>query len=203
MQGAPIIFCFDIETRGKSAIRNGILAVGVVIGDSKGKVIYKKKWHVAKLFPEQEFEQRCIDEFWSKQPNGLLESFMLNTVSPNTFANEFRQLLNEYEEKAELFLLCDNPTFDAGMINYYLDVFGLDSMQYKRDGKTYRLVHDSDSYARGLLHYPLTRPWISDSDVQKDMQFTFDTSDLTPHDPADDATKILRQYVNVVAKITK
>lgn len=199
--GGCHIFAFDIETRGKSPRKHGILAVGVVIGLSNGVVLFKKQWNVNTLFDNQGIEQRCFDEFWSKQPPEVWTSLRKDLVTPYTFAKEFRTLLDDWEKLGDLYLLSDNPTFDAGFINYYLDHFNFDSMQYKSDGRGYRLVHCSDTYACGAIRAPLSYNWPSDSDVQKLIGFHVDTSDLVPHNPVDDATKIFRQFVALVGRV--
>jgi 3' exoribonuclease, RNase T-like len=195
------IFTFDIENRGKSPSRHGILAVGLVIGNQNGDIIFKKQWNLEKLFETQDFELRCIDEFWSKQPKELLESLMQNQVSAKQFAQEFRELLNKYENG--LYILSDNPTFDAGFINYYLDHFGLDSMQYGSNGKSYRIIHDSDSYACGAVHAPLSYNWPSDDEIALMLGFKSpDKSHLMTHNPTDDASKIYLQFIAVIKAVS-
>jgi hypothetical protein len=195
------IFAFDIETRGKSPRKHGILAVGVVIGLDNGVVLFKKQWNVNRLNSKQGLEPRCFEEFWSKQPKEVWNSFRKDLVTPYTFAKEFRALLDVWEKLGDLYLLSDNPTVDAGFINYYLDEFDFDSMQYKSDSRGYRFVHDADSYACGAIRAPLSYNWPSDSDVQKLIGFHVDTSDLVAHNPVDDATKIFRQFVALVGRV--
>jgi hypothetical protein len=196
-----VLFVFDIETRGKSMIKNGILSVGVVVGDENGEILHTQQWNVDEL-GGQEFEQRCLDEFWNKQPKELLESFSKNTVPAVLFAQEFRCLLNKFDNA---YILSDNPTFDAGYINYYLDYYGFDSMQFKSDGKSYRVVHDSDSYACGAVHAPISYTWPSDKDIQKLIGFTVENKELEliPHNPVHDAMKIYFQFIALVKNVAQ
>lgn len=163
-----MIVAFDIETRGKSPSQHGIVAVGLVLGTPDGTVVDKITWKVKPLFEHQTYEQRCLDEFWNKQGD-LRTVLERDAIDARAFAHEFRAKLDDLERNFALYLVSDNPTFDAGFINYYLDHFGLDSMQYGADGKSYRAVHDSDSYARGALHAPFTKPDVYDSDVAREL----------------------------------
>ncbi len=193
MKGQIIVISFDVESRGKSPSQHGILAVGICCGTTDGSVIMKKTWNVKPLNTRQFYEPRCLEEFWSKHTD-LKKILETNAVEASVFAHEFRNMLNEWEKTHTIYLLCDNPTFDAGFINWYLDFFGLDSMQYSSDGQTFRSVHDGDSYARGYLQYPIKTPWISNESV-----FTHVNKKLVPigtkHLPADDAGEIYRTHI--------
>jgi hypothetical protein len=192
MRGSEVvIFAFDIETRGKSAARNGIVSCGICVGTPDVKVLVKKRWNVGKAHG-QGFETRCMDEFWNKNP-GLLDELSKDQMSPVEFAALFRNTLDAFDGKfAQVYLVSDNPTFDAGFINYYLDHALLDSMQYKADGRTYRSVHDSDSYARGYMKYGFDRPWVSDKDLGVPLP------DIPAHYPENDAERIYRAHVGLV-----
>ena len=185
-----VIFAFDIETRGKSPARHGIVSCGVCIGTTSGKVMMKTRWNVAKA-AGQSFEPRCMEEFWNKQGR-LLEELSDNPMSPQDFAELFRRILDSYDAKYDVYLLSDNPTFDAGFINHYLDLAGLDSMQYKADGRSYRSVHDSDSYSRGFMQYGFDRPWVSDKDLGVPLP------DIPAHYPENDAERIYRVHTGLV-----
>lgn len=185
-----VIFAFDIETRGKSPSRHGIVSCGVCIGTTDGKILLKTRYNVTKE-PGQSFEPRCKDEFWSKH-KGLLEELSDNQLTHQDFARQFRKVLDSFDAQYDVYLLSDNPTFDAGFINHYLDQAGLDSMQYKADGKTYRSVHDSDSYARGVMGYGFDRPWVSDKDLGVPLP------DIPAHYPENDAERIYRVHTGLV-----
>lgn len=201
-QSKPIaVIAFDIETRGSSPIRNGVVAVGVFIGDpNTGKQFFKKRWHVSPL-PGQTYEERCITEFWSKFPE-LKKTFESSPmVSPKQFSSEFRAMLDLWETTHDIYLLCDNPTFDAKFIDCYLDQFEYMSMQFGKNGKDYRLVHDSDSYSRGAIGASFTNQWISDDNVCKQLDITNPSFRGTKHMPEDDAEHIFQIHREVVRKI--
>jgi hypothetical protein len=170
----------------------------LLLGTKINPLFIRQQWNVEPLTPDQTFEQRCLDEFWNKQPKGFLESLQQNTVEARVFATQFRELLNKFDKN--LYILSDNPTFDCGYINYYLDYFGLDSMQFGSDGKSYRVIHDSDSYACGIVKAPITYNWPNDSDIRKILHIedNFVSNTLVPYNPTDDATKIFIHFTNIL-----
>lgn len=187
-----VIFAFDIEARGKSPSKHGIVSCGIIVGNLKGNVIYKMRLNISEL-PGQTFESRCMEEFWNKQPE-LLTELSKDQITPEQFAKKFREILDLCDCNYNVYLLCDNPAFDAKFIDYYLDLAGCDSMQYKADGKTYQSVHDSDSYARGYMKYKFDKPWMSDRDLGVEIP------DLPTHYPENDAERIYNVHLNLVNK---
>ena len=190
------VVCFDIEARGKSASRHGILAVGLVHRNAKGEEVLRKVWNVAPL-PGQQYEDRCLEDFWSKFPD-TQRKLEQNPMDPQQFAREFRTLLNTFDE-SNVFLLCDNPSFDAAFINYYLDYFGLDSVSHDSAGRYARVVHDADSYTRGFLRSaPGTNGWVSNTQVAKELGFEILPS--VHHMPDEDAAAILDFHLKLQSK---
>jgi hypothetical protein len=200
-EGEQIIFVFDIEARGKSLIRNGILAVGVfvvkILSNGTMEVLYRHVFNVGPL-PEQTYEEACLQNFWSKHPE-TQRKLEANPMDPQLFAKEFRRLLNGYDT---CFLLCDNPSFDAAWINYYLDYFGYDSMSHDASGNYVRVVNDADSFTRGFFGAPPgTMSWVSNEAVAKELQI----SNYTPsndHMPDEDALAILTFHIELVRHAT-
>lgn len=192
---AVCLFSFDIETRGKSAKRNGIVSVGVCYGPP-GEKKDLVRWNLLPM-PGQVFEQRCKETFWDKNGD-LLKKLSENQLEPGFFAQSFRFLLNQLESQYhEIYLICDNPAFDAKVIDYYLDEFGHDSMQYKADGIGYRPVHDLDSYGQGTLGLGFDNDWLSDErhlGFLKDVRIPEDQK----HCPEKDALDICLVYEALV-----
>lgn len=196
---STLIFAFDVEARGRSVIRHGILAVGLIVMRSSDElVVLKKVWNVAPL-PGQDFEEECVKGFWSKFPETQRE-LMRSPVSPQDFVQEFRGLLNQFEDQ-NLFLLCDNPSFDAAFINYYLDYFGLDSMSHDSRGGYARVVHDADSYTRGWLrNKPGTNVWVSNDKIAKELGIT-GVIESSKHMPDDDALAMVQFHVKLSSNL--
>jgi translation elongation factor P/translation initiation factor 5A len=80
--------------------------------------------------------------------------------------------LDKWDSAAEVYLVCDNPAFDATFINYYLDMANLPQILYRRDstnGKlSYRSVHDADLYGRGYFKQGIDQVWFSNADAAKE-----------------------------------
>jgi len=193
-----VVIAFDVESRGSSLRRNGINACGIcIVSAEDGIVISKKRWHIAPM-EGQVYEERCLKEFWEKYPE-LKEEFERDPVSPEQFAREFRDILNLYEITNEIFLLSDNPAFDAKCIDYYLDAAGMFSMQCWADGTGHRKVHDSKSYIRGGMSLGFTGPQrITTKEIYKNMQKEPPEFQGTQHMPEDDAYSIFKTMFDYV-----
>lgn len=184
--------CFDVEARGKSKERNGLIAVGAVVANSDGQVMARLLWKIQPL-QGQQMDEKCYSEFWSKNAETLQTLTSGDLWEPSNFAVNFRQFLDDWDKYfGGLYLLCDNPAFDAAYIDYYLDKFQLSPMQYDVNGN-YRLVHDSDEYARGYLK--TKDQWISSDKVMKDLDLKPFHVDGVPHMPDYDAEKILKFHL--------
>lgn len=187
-----VIFCFDVETRGFSPLRHGLMAVGLVIGTTEGDVLLKKEWKILPLYKEQTYEKRCLDEFWNN--NIELKNYLeTDAIEPHIFAKEFRELLNMWETSGSVYLLSDNPNFDAKFIDHYLDVYSLLPIQYHHDGRTYRPVHDSESYCRGLVKsVDFKNQWCDDRQGCESLGLNLPIFVGSKHLPADDAEHIFK-----------
>jgi hypothetical protein len=196
MEKPVLIIAFDIEARGKSASKHGIVAVGIVAGLSNGAISFEKEWRVSPM-QGQSYEPRCLFEFWNKNPE-LKKRLEEDTVSPMSFATAFRSMIDTYEANFEIYLLSDNPTFDAGFINFYLDAYGLDSMQYGQNGTAYRMIHDSDEYARGVLRMKPTSQWVDNTALCNTLCIVRPEFQGERHSPVNDARDIYKTHVAVI-----
>ena len=119
----------------------------------------------------------------------------------------FRDLLDEWDKKCNVYLLCDNPGFDFGFINTYLDMFAIPVLNYKRtttteSGLEYRNTHDSDSYARGFLGQGFDEVWLSNEFLVKHIKADINTDDHD-HMPENDAKVIYLIHLNLIKYIKK
>lgn len=150
------MFVIDIEGRGKSASRNGIVSIGVCIGAAHSLtgqpvVLEKRRFDLLPL-PGQSMDPQCKAEFWDQQPNNLLETLQQNAVDAEIGIFAFRDYLDKFDLANEnVYVLSDNPAYDFAFIDWYLDHFKIPTLAYKWNGKsrTFRALHDADSYARG------------------------------------------------------
>lgn len=192
------IFAVDIETSGPSFSRNGIIAIGYCVGLLDGTVISKKR--ICMDLPENScFNERCWTTFWNFQQD-ILKELQQNTVTPELGIREFSNDLHIFEQLYNLKIVSDNPVFDIGFINYYLDKYLNDKpMYYTRDGLTYRTVYDMNSYNFGVCHQRYDQPTIEDSEIIE--KFGIDLNNVIhDHRPENDAHYIYefhRQMMNV------
>jgi hypothetical protein len=145
----PTYFTVDIESRGASVMHNGIVSIGVCIAHGADDVAPRKlRFDLAPL-PGQTFEERCLREFWhsNDETRSLLTRLTANPIPALEGIAAFRVVLDSCEEPV---ILSDNPGFDFGFIDYYLDLAGLPSLRYDATRTKYRPLYDTDSYARGV-----------------------------------------------------
>jgi hypothetical protein len=187
-----MIIAIDIEGRGPSAIRNGIVSIGVAVATKDGKLVEKRRFDILP-YPRQTMDSKCFNEFWSKQGD-LLHLLESHATSPSVAMASFRGFIDQW---SEVYLICDTPAYDFSFINYYLDNESLPLLQFDRDGN-FRATHDGDSYARGRCHYSFERQWISNDDACKQMGVVRPTTPLRAHLPEDDAHGILLTHLALV-----
>lgn len=194
----PIVFAIDIEARGPGPYRHGIISIGVCVGAADGpepQVLAKRRFDMLP-YPHQQMDQRTMDEFWSNHMD-ILKTLTENAQHPEAQTIAFRNFLDDWSQGGtEPYILCDNPSFDFGMINYYLDIAGLPTLNYDVSGKKYVSTHDADSYARGLMRYPLSRPWMSNENLIHFLDKTPKEIDPEAHNhmPENDAEFIYRLH---------
>jgi GrpB-like predicted nucleotidyltransferase (UPF0157 family) len=91
------------------------------------------------------FDQRCWDDFWSKQAEA--HSFVtLNATDPRVAIGELSDFITMVETTHPLcFIVSDNPAFDIAWTNLYLSRYTKrPPINYHTDGK-YRMIWDSAS----------------------------------------------------------
>lgn len=206
-----MMFVIDIEGRGRSVTRNGIISIGVCVGTGGGspypRVIEKKRFDL-QPFPEQSMDPKCKAEFWDKQPPHLLELLQRNATPPMTGITEFRAYLDEWHAKDPmLYIVSDNPAYDFAFIDAYLDRTGLPTLAYHFDAArnlVFSALHDADSYARGFRLQEPHDPWVSNKGLIETLELvTRDPNDcemptLIAHLPEDDAEEIYRFHYALI-----
>jgi hypothetical protein len=197
------MFVIDIEGRGPSVSRNGIVSIGVCVGERTGymdpRIIEKRRFDILPL-PSQVMDPKCKAEFWDKQTNGLLEVLQQHALQPEVAIREFRKYLDHWIQRdPNLYVVCDNPAYDFAFIDYYLDMFGLPTLAYDQN-KNFRALHDADSYARGFLEKAPQEQWISNKAVieEHNLRTGAPETTLVAHLPEDDAESIYRFHYALV-----
>ena len=186
------LLVFDIETSGAFMSKNEIIAIGWVFGDSIGNINEQGK--VSFKF-NGEFEKRCYDEFW-KNNLDKLKIFEENALPPEQAIGLFAKRIDEHEKEKKLRVISDFPGFDVAWVNYYFSKY-LDRLplHYSGFGK-FRPIHDSDSYARGVMHKDYLDPWTNDEEILS--RFNLDIKSKKTHLPDEDAQYIYECHVKLI-----
>jgi hypothetical protein len=76
-----------------------------------------------------DFEPRCVDEFWCKQPYDIIEDCKKEALPPKEGWANFRAYIDALEEKYpyqqhKIKFLSDNPSFDIAAIDCELERYG-------------------------------------------------------------------------------
>lgn len=183
-----IYVAFDIEHTGEI-----LLAIGMCVGNEDGDVLKKKRVNVKVHWPDDhslgDFEERCWNEFWSKQSSELIATLKENAIPLKHAIETLAGWLNELEttypsSDYEINFLSDNPSFDIGILDHYLKtICGRRALRYSLDG-VYRSVENPDDMLKMFLK----------QDVEGELNLIRNKV-LHNHDPANDAEFIYRQYL--------
>ena len=157
-----IILAFDIEMSG-AYLHNDIIALGCSVMDEKFNEL--DTLFVNAYFPnDTNFEQRCWDEFWSKNTETLE---ILTYTGPMTkderlkdMCEQFMNFRAKWEQYAEdngckYYLCSDNTVYDAGMLNHLLHKYMPDKlpMPYTVCNPRYSMLYDVHQMQLGFLKY--------------------------------------------------
>lgn len=183
-----VFVAFDIEHTGET-----LLAIGMCVGNELGQVLQKKRVNVSVKWPDGDllgdFEPRCWNEFWSKQPQSLIDTLKTNAVSLKDAIDMLVDWLNELERlypptDYKIKFLSDNPSFDIGNLDWYLKTqCGRRALRYSNDG-TYRSVKNPNDM---LEMFPKEKVEQELAKIRSIIKHD--------HDPANDAEFIYRQYL--------
>lgn len=196
-----ILFGVDIETSGCMMTQNHIVAIGYYACRLDGRPLMKKRVSFA---GPHNFEQRCVDEFWSKN-SVLYDTLMKNAVECSKALGLFINDLDSLESSYTVALVSDNPSFDFAWINYYLDRYlGRRPLSFPFGGTTYRSVFDTDCFARGVIRSGYKTPgdfWTYDSGIRSVLGIQLPEGVATTHYPDDDAQYIVEMHRQVMVRM--
>lgn len=109
----------DIE----SISHEKVVGIGLICGDSDGKIILKREWWIE--FEEYEVDPRCLTEFWKRYCPDVYKYALNNgkneKIQIKSFVEEFDSLhkklgINEWDIQ----LVSDNPEYDFGRLTPYI-----------------------------------------------------------------------------------
>jgi len=145
-----IYLAIDVEKKG-AKFEHPVIQIGVAWGTSLSSM---EKGSFCFDYKDKPFEQRCFDEFWSKQ-DAVYKRICAEAVEPAEQWRTFKAFLDTLElsgDKVEI--ISDNPAYDVEAIDYHLnEELGRQGLRYS-SGMKYRCVHDSSERVKGLpAHY--------------------------------------------------
>jgi len=198
-----ILVAVDIEKCGSNLIAHKVVSIGFVVAHEDGTLIEKKKinfqieWFTREYNSNDgtsvlvygDFEKRCCDEFWSKQPQEIVDACKRNPdpLHPYLGWQEVRLFVDGLEERfpdRKVKFLTDNASFDIAAIDYGLEKYcGRYPMRYSTDNK-YRSVIGADDMFDMI---PEPHKSAYNAEIKAIVQHD--------HDPCNDAHHILLQYV--------
>lgn len=180
----------DIETSGPSVMTNGILAIGLCLGDSTGNTVIKKRIDV-QLDLIHSFDPVCVENFWLKSgPQKVLKVIQANPIPAVEAIKLFIDFVDEYDSKYNLEIISDNPTFDFYFLNFYLDKYLYRKPLNYKFGHTYRTLTDSTSFLRGFFGPKYRNMTVKFPGIKHD------------HFPENDAEYILMCYIQSKSNVT-
>lgn len=182
----PMVYAEYLQLEKLSTIRDAATAAEAVLDIIKNPTVRT-----------QEFDDRCLREFWSKNQDKL-KVMQKNAIDPLVAIGQFRVFLDRWDDKKEweAVIISDNVAYDCRMVNHYLSVAGLKSLSYDSVGK-YRPNFDTDSYARGMEKTKYDNLWLSDDDIITKYKLNIN-KDAHDHFPENDAEVIYRLHLSLM-----
>ncbi len=184
LKNTGVIIALDIETSGSRVSKNGIIAVGYYIGTIDNREI--EKGTIYFNLENKEFDDDCKAQFWVKhiQKQVLAKANQFG-LPPDQAIFKLISIIDRMDQIYKCDIISDNPVFDCGFINYYLDVYlNRPPLQYKL-GKYHRHIVD----VRSMIHNRDLWKKTKEEIRKKYPNIKHD------HDPMNDATYIYFSYI--------
>jgi hypothetical protein len=126
----------DIEATGQFLTKNAMIGIGSTVMNEKGEEVDNFVGFM-KVPNNRTWEQRCVDEFWSKNKE-TLDYIKERWEDAGTVMTKFAGWLNtmDLKYKKDLAILSNNSGYDFAWIDTYLSEYTNRSSIY------YRLVSD-------------------------------------------------------------
>jgi inhibitor of KinA sporulation pathway (predicted exonuclease) len=197
-------FAIDVETTGQFITKNAMIAFGCTIMDQEMKEVEKFSSYL-RIPEDRNWEDRCVNEFWSKQPN-TLDYIKKHMKNPRIEMMRFSDWMDDMDIKygSTMIVLSDFAMYDIAWINLYLDLFTdrwalyymLAPKENWKDGEKvywFRRIWTTDSVYHGALMNQNPDKYIQ-WNLEKELNIQNDkwTND---HDPLNDARNIAANYI--------
>lgn len=201
-----ICVAVDIEKTGDRLLADLIMSVGLYIGTKYGdtkktaKFNFLVQWFDLEAKTYGDFEPRCVDEFWSRQPKEVLQQCQQNPEPLKRVAGwkAFRQYIDDLEEEFpndqyKIVFLTDNASFDIASIDRELEHYG----GFKLLRRTHRDYANFKHNYRSVIAADDMFDMLSDLQ-QKTCQAKMDAIVQHDHNSLHDAHFIYLQYVEAM-----
>ncbi len=141
--------------------------------------------------PHQSPDSETLANFYHKGNPGLWETLSENACPAADAIAAFNVVLTTFDSMYDLYMLTDAPSYDASLVNYYLQLHGHLPLLFCRNAtRAFRPVHDAHSYARGFLKRGPGEVWVSNSQLIESLGLYMPPTLLRAHMPEDDAEAI-------------
>lgn len=190
------VIAFDFEAAGGVPLKHGFTELGAVCFDMvNGNVI--DSFYLSASMKNFEWEPRCLEEFWLKNPN-LYEETKKCVYAPDVqdprvvikhFYNWCQDIKKDYPD---VYMITDNSTFDSGILKYFSD---FDTYYFL--GPPMDIVDVSAVYM-GIQRRPMNRKLIDSSSFKGCVEALglapFEYENVSPHCATADAEEIARRW---------
>ena len=189
------ILALDIEARGPSIKDHGILSIGYCLGRADKFEILESARISMKPLPGQEYDPKCLEEFWSRHEE-IKERLEKEAQQSASAMYYFDNLLHSWDATYQVHIVADFSAFDLGFIDQYLVQFGLDPLTSTRGSGKFRPLYDTDSYARGARGMDYSNPWTSDAETASELGF--EVGSQSTHYPDEDARHVYETHIKTM-----
>lgn len=155
-----LILAFDIEKSGASVF-DDIIGLGAVVMNEQYEIV--DSLLIKGYYPDHtKFEERCWNEFWSKnidqlkviECDPLVDDYNRREINMVTQFRQFRIKWENYctDNNFKLELVSDNKVFDGGHFNYLISKLSEDlPMPFSAGSQRYSSFWETHSELRGFL----------------------------------------------------
>lgn len=184
----PLYVAFDIEKAGAN-FDNEVLQVGVAFSFGLGEHVQTQSFCFA--YDTIHWEQRCVEQFWDKQPPELKARIMAEAKEAKGQWQELCNLIDAFDSMSKnVKPISDNPSYDITYIDYGLWQYcKRRGLHYSRKGD-YRSITDPSERIKGLPKA-----------IREKIEAKVDSLAVHDHWAANDAKHILLTHLYVDAII--
>ena len=176
---SEIVIGFDFECAGGIPIKHGFTQLGASAHElDTGKKIGGFNEYASMV--GLEWEERCVKEFWEKNPERYaetLEKTMNATLTCAQVVEKFIEWVREMAKDRKCIIVSDNMIYDGGLLKYYS---GIDVMYLLGEWTVY---FETASYYYGLHSMHKRARITEDSDHLNSKQIALDAVNATKSEP--------------------